>query len=436
MNNLLLVALATLLVLLNGFFVAAEFAIVKLRRAQAKEFAETHGWRGRTLASVRGHLDAYLSACQLGITLASLGLGWIGEPAFARLIEPPMAALGLGTPELVHGVALASAFVAIAFLHIVLGELAPKSMAIRAPEAVSLWTAVPLWAFYWLMYPFIRGLNASANMVLRALGMQPGEEGGEAHSVDEIRVILQASRADGGVDAQQTELATRALDFFELEAGDLMKPQADLASLTLTMSPAQVLDQLESTRHSRYPVFEHDHEGLLGLVQVKDLLAELRHGRPLDLRALVKPALLVHRDLSLGRLLRRFREGRPQLALLQDDVNRIVGFVTLHDVAEALFGRFEDEYGRGAREWKRQDDGSWLGSGVLSVYSLERLLHVEAPVRDIDSVGGLIMWKLDRVPRPGDRASFDGFDLHVVRMNGTRIAQLRVYPRPAAGAAK
>jgi len=431
MDNILLVALAVLLVLLNGFFVAAEFAIVKLRLAQAEDFAQSHGWVGRVLRSVRAHLDAYLSACQLGITLASLALGWIGEPAFAALIEPPLRSLGVTSPEVIHGTALAVAFGIISFLHIVLGELAPKSMAIRRPEAVSLWTAVPLFAFYWLMYPFIRLLNGSANLVLRAAGVELAGEGGAAHSIDEIRGILLATRRHGGMDAEKTELATRALDLFELEAGDLMQPVSDLVYLTLDLNPAEALERIESRRFSRYPVFEHDREGLLGMVQVKDLLPELRHGTTLDLRRYLRPALAVHRDLSLVRLLHRFREGRPQLALLTDDAERVVGFVSLHDLAEALFGRIRDEYGRGTRDWKRQDDGSFVGSGTLSVYSLERLLNVEAPVRDIDSVGGLVMWKLDRVPRVGDRVQFDSFEVRVVRMTGTRVTQLNVYPRPA-----
>ena len=431
MDNLLLVTLAVLLVVLNGFFVAAEFAIVKLRQAQAEDFARTHGWVGRVLRGVRTHLDAYLSACQLGITLASLGLGWIGEPAFAELIEPPMTALGLGSPEWVHGTALAIAFALISFLHIVVGELAPKSMAIRQPEAVSLWTAVPLFAFYWLMYPFIRLLNGSANLVLRWAGVNLGHEGGAAHSVDEIRHLLHASRRHGGLDAEKTELATRALDLFELEAGDLMQPASDLASLTLGMDPAEALLRIESKRYSRYPVFDTDGERVVGMVQVKDLLPALRRGEPFDLRRHLQPALVVHRDLPLVRLLHRFREGRPQIALLTDEFERVVGFVSLHDLAEALFGRIRDEYGRGVREWKRQEDGSYVGAGTLSVYSLERLLDVEAPVRDVDSVGGLLMWKLDRVPRVGDRVSFGSFEIRVVRMNGTRVTQLTVYPRPA-----
>ena len=434
MENLLLVALAILLVLLNGFFVAAEFAIVKLRQAQAEDFARSHGWVGRVLRSVRTHLDTYLSACQLGITLASLALGWIGEPAFAALIRPPLETLGVTSPEVIHGTALAVAFAIISFLHIVLGELAPKSMAIRQPEAVSLWTAVPLFAFYWLMYPFIRLLNGSANLVLRWAGVGLAREGGAAHSIDEIRGLLLATRRHGGSDAEKTELATRALDLFELEAGDLMQPVADLAYLTLDMSPAEALERIESKRFSRYPVFEHDRDSILGLVVVKDLLPALRRGESFDLRKHLQPPLVVHRDLSLVRLLHRFREGHPELALLTDEFERVVGFVTLHDLAEALFGRIRDEYGRAIRDWKPQADGSYVGTGTLSVYSLERVLDVEVPVRDVDSVGGLLMRQLDRVPHVGDRVLFDGFEIRVVRMNGTRVTQLTVYPRPKPAA--
>ena len=198
-ETLLLTAVGFLLVLLNGFFVAAEFAIVKLRRTQADELAQTAGLRGRVLHSVRTNLDSYLSACQLGITLASLGLGWIGEPAFARLVEPVLALAGIDDPEAIQAVSFAFAFGFISFLHIVVGELAPKSLAIRRAEEVSLNTAVPLYAFYWLMYPFIWLLNGTANRVLRRMGVEMATEGDAAHSIDELRMVLKASHRHGEV---------------------------------------------------------------------------------------------------------------------------------------------------------------------------------------------------------------------------------------------
>ena len=195
LQNLLYVGAALLLVLLNGFFVAAEFALVKLRQTQATTIAASHGWRGRMLLSVHSRLDAYLSACQLGITLASLALGWIGEPAFAHLIGPLMTSFGVGA-ETTQIVSLVIAFTLISYLHIVLGELAPKSLAIRRPEAMSLWTAAPLYAFYWLMYPAIWLLNASANRMLRAFGLDADSHGEEhLYSRDELKLIVHAKRA-------------------------------------------------------------------------------------------------------------------------------------------------------------------------------------------------------------------------------------------------
>src|SRR3990167_8978009 len=190
-----LVLFALFLVLLNGFFVAAEFAIVRLRATKVEALAQAHGWRGHILRTVHNQMDAYLSACQLGITLASLGLGWVGEPAFAHLLEPLLAAIGIESPKLVHGIAFFTAFAIISYLHIVVGELAPKSWAIRKPELLSLWTAVPLYLFYWAMYPAIFLLNASANAILRIAGQgEPGPHHEHHYSRDELKLILHSSR--------------------------------------------------------------------------------------------------------------------------------------------------------------------------------------------------------------------------------------------------
>ncbi len=288
---------------------------------------------------------------------------------------------------------------------------------------------MPLFGFYWLMYPFIRVLNGSANVVLQWAGVELAQEGGAAHSIDEIRQILLTTRRHGGLEGQKTDLATRALDLLDLEAADLMQPISDLACLSLDLTPAEMLVRIESNRFSHYPLFERDHERLLGVVQAKDVLPSLRRDGSLDLRASAQPALVVNRDESLASLLHHFREGRSQLALLTDGPGRFVGFVTMHDLAEAVFGRAQDEYR--TKDWKRLDDGSYVGSGALSVHSLERLLNVRAPVRNVDTIGWLVMWKLDRVPHPGDRVLFDGFEVRVVRMHGSRITQLHVYARPA-----
>ncbi|HEV7816688.1 MAG TPA: CNNM domain-containing protein, partial [Janthinobacterium sp.] len=224
MHNVLLVLLALFLVALNGFFVAAEFGIVTLRRTRIRAIAKTFGLRGRILGKVHSELDAYLSACQLGITLASLGLGWIGEPAFAGLLEPVFSVLGVTSPQVIHGVAVVIAFVVISFLHIVVGELAPKSLAIRNPEIIGLWSALPLYGFYWSMYPAIWLLNASANAVLRLVGLA-GTGGHDSHySTDELKLILRTSQPGGKFTSDERNILAQSLEFEQLAVSDLMRP--------------------------------------------------------------------------------------------------------------------------------------------------------------------------------------------------------------------
>ena len=235
-----LVLFALFLVLLNGFFVAAEFAIVKLRATKVDALAAKNGWRGHILRTVHNQLDAYLSACQLGITLASLGLGWVGEPAFAHLLEPLLGAIGIESPKLVHGIAFFTAFFIISYLHIVIGELAPKSWAIRKPELLSLWTAAPLYLFYWAMYPAIFLLNASANAILRIAGQgEPGPHHEHHYSRDELKLILHSSRASDPSDQDMRVLAS-AVELGELEVVDWANSREDLVSLPLTAALDEV----------------------------------------------------------------------------------------------------------------------------------------------------------------------------------------------------
>ncbi|HLU62436.1 MAG TPA: hemolysin family protein [Gammaproteobacteria bacterium] len=431
MSEILYIVFALLLVLANGFFVAAEFAIVKLRQTQADELADTHGFRGRILHKVRSNLDAYLSACQLGITLASLGLGWIGEPAFARLLEPVFTAMEIGSPDVVHGVSFVLAFTIISFLHIVLGELAPKSVSIRFPESSSLWTAVPLFAFYWLMYPFIWVLNGSALLVLKVMGIDLSHEGDDAHSAEEIRQVLMASHQHGELNATEAEILTRAIDLGDLTAGDLMRPAREMIALDMEDSLEENLAIIGRHRFSRYPVYENDRDEILGLVHVKDLYAaQQKHGRITDLKPLLRPLVRVEEDTPAPELLARFQSGAPHFAVVYDELGHLIGFITMDHVMGALIGGVRDEFEHLQPDWEAAPDGSYVGAGSLPVYSLERLLSRDIEFGDVNSVGGLVMEALQRVPRNGDVAEFDGFRIEVLTMRGPRIARVRVRPAP------
>lgn len=435
---------ALFLVALNGFFVAAEFGLVKLRATRVKTLARKHGLRGRILGIVHGRLDAYLSACQLGITLASLGLGWVGEPAFAQLIGPLLALLGVTSAPLVHLVSLVFAFSLISFLHIVVGELAPKSMAIREAEKVGLWVALPLYGFYWAMYPAIWVLNTSANAVLRLAGLS-ADHGGDAHySTDELKLILRSRRNAGG--ASQSARATysndewntlaHSLDFSSMTVSDLMRPANEMIGLRRDIPLHDNMQVVARHRFSRYPLFEDAScEAVSGLIHLKDLLLARHAGAALDdLSDYVRPVQYVKPDTPALDLFRRFRKGAPHFALVGNKNEKPIGFLTLDNLLGALVGQIHDEFRQGAADWSRLDDGTLMGKGSLPVVSLEQALGIDIDEGRAESVGGLVIQALGDLPAEGQRVSFERFDVVVKKMNGPRIVLVRVYPKIAKDA--
>lgn len=444
LHDSLLLIVAFLLVLLNGFFVAAEFAIVKLRRTRVEDLAKAHGWRGRMLRRVHDQLDAYLSACQLGITLASLGLGWVGEPAFAHLLEGPLTALGMGSPTVIHSIAFVFAFAVISYLHIVLGELAPKSLAIRQPERLSLITAAPLFLFYWTMFPAIWVLNHSSNSVLRLFGLGgdgAAHGGGDYYSSEELSLILHHSRmvTPEGPEIEIKTIVAHTLELADLEAGDLMRPRRELVTIATDDSAAEIRRIIQNHRFSRYPLVDAEGEGerILGVLHIKDILLE-PSGEDMQkrLRNNLREALEVDETESALELMRRFRGGAPHLALVNDADGSLVGFVTMEDVLEAIFGEITDEHEsrRGNRTDRRfvwLPDGSFIVPGDTPVYRIERELGreiEEAEEEEVSTVGGLIMSKLDRVPAEGDTAEFEDFTALVRRTKGLRVELVKITP--------
>lgn len=431
LDTLILTAIGLLLVLLNGFFVAAEFAIVKLRLTQAEHLAEVGGLRGRVLRTVRMHLDAYLSACQLGITLASLGLGWIGEPAFAKLLEPVLAFAGIEDPDVVHGIAFAVAFALISFLHIVLGELAPKSVAIRKTESVAMSTAVPLYLFYWLMYPFIYVLNAASNALVRRMGVELANEGDTAHSLQELRAVLRASHRHGELSTLEAQILMRGLELGDIDVGDLMRPLTELTWIDLDAPVADVLRQIKSVRFTRYPVRDPSADGFVGLLHIKDLLTSEERLRDIkDLRPYLRKLSRVVERAPLAELLTAFRHGSPHLAIVIDEHGHEIGFVTFEHLIAAILGPVEDEFAKGADTWDRAEDGSITGQASWSLFSLEDALGMSMPEVDVNSVGGLVLEQLGRLPATGERVAFPGFSIEILEMNGPRIGRVRVKPEP------
>jgi CBS domain containing-hemolysin-like protein len=396
--------------------------------------------RERLLAKVHGQLDVYLSACQLGITLASLGLGWIGEPAFAELLTPVFRVLGVESEKLIHGVSLFFAFSCISFLHIVVGELAPKSLAIREAEKISLWTAAPLYGFYWAMYPAIWVLNTSANAVLRVAGLA-AEHGGDTHySTEELKLILRGRRPGvaGGIGSgedaySQDEWNTIAhsLDFSRMTVSDLMRPAHEMVGLRRDLPLRDNMQVVARHRFSRYPLFEDaSGERVAGMIHLKDLLLARQAGSTLDdLSKYVRPVQYVKPQMPALELFRRFRKGAPHMALVGHKNSAPIGFLTLDNLLGALVGQIHDEFRQGDADWTRMDDGTLMGKGSLPVVSLERALGIDIDEGRAESVGGLVIQALNDLPTEGQRIDFDRFDIVVKKMKGPRILLVRVYPK-------
>jgi CBS domain containing-hemolysin-like protein len=430
MLNLIYVLLALLLVLLNAFFVATEFAIVKVRRTRIDEMVAQGVSRAAAAREVIENLNAYLSACQFGITIASLGLGWIGEPAFAHLIEPLFSWMGPGREVAIHSVALTLAFILITMLHIVLGELAPKTLAIQRAELTALWVAWPIRTFNALFYPLIWALNGLGNLTVRLLGLDPTEEAELAHSEEELRLILGMSRSSGTLSDSHAQLLINALDFPDQPVRQIMVPRGDIVWLDVKQDLDHIRMVARKSGHTRYPLCEGDLDSVLGVVNVKDLfLAGSEGGEPGWLRETASEPVLVPETLQVGRLLELFQQKRRHLFVVLDEYGGTSGIVTLEDVLEELTGEIQDEFDREAPKVRRLADGRFSVDAALPVDDLEQAVGIHGEFEEeVDTLGGLVFTRLGRLAQTGDIVEVGGRRVEVSRMRGRRIVRLIVHP--------
>ena len=421
--------LAVLFVLANGYFVAAEFAIVKVRPTQLAELARHGNHAARTALSLTKSLDAYLSATQLGITLASLALGWIGEPAFARLIEPALSRIGMGDPATVHSIAAALAFAIISTLHIVIGELAPKSIAIQKPVKTSLWIAYLLRIFYLLMFPAIWFLNGVSNRLLRAFHVSPASENEAVHSTEELRMIMTTSRRAGLLSTPKQEILEGAFEFSERLARHIMVPRTDVQVLSTLNSIEENLEVIRQTRHTRYPLCDGSLDQTIGMIHVKDLfLAQLRGpGRPLD--DLKRDILFVPETATVETVLNLFRESRKHMAVVLDEYGGASGIVTMENVTEELVGQIQDEFDRERAEVEPLPDGSYRVRGDYLIIDLASRLDVDLGNPAEETIGGYVAAQIGREVLIGDRVALGPLDLEIIDGERFRVQWLMVRVR-------
>jgi len=435
---LLRIILVILLVALNAFFVAAEFAMVSLRDTKVQQLIEQRRIGARTVQKIQKHLDDFLPAVQLGVTVASLGLGWVGEGTLAALFQPWTASLPYGGVY-AHAFAAAIAFIVITYMHVLLGEIVPKSLALQRGERVALAVAGPMDLFMTLARPFLLVMNKSANLVLRGFGSRVRREGG-VHSPEELKLIVTASRRVGLLPESQEEMIHNALELGNLAVREIMVPRHNIFSLPADMPLEDAMARVVEEQHSRVPVYdpERGKENIIGLLYSKDL-SRMMHmrllaglsavGSPTRLRVrnIMREVLFVPETKPVADLLVEFQQRKRHLAVVVDEFGSTAGLVTVEDVLEQLVGELEDEFDVTQRPAGPLTSGSVVLDGSANIRDLEVQYEIELP-RDqgFETLAGFVMAQLGRIPKGGESLEYQGRRYTVLNMEGHRIARIKI----------
>jgi CBS domain containing-hemolysin-like protein len=415
---------ALILVALNGFFVAAEFALVRVRESRIVQLEQEGSARAGVVHGALRDLDAYLSVSQVGITIASLALGWVGEPAVSALIAPGLQALGIENESLIELIAVVLGFAIITYAHLVFGEQAPKYFSIQRAEETALWISRPLRLFMFLFRPIVWLVNASTNFVLRPWGIRLGE-GMEAHPEEELRIMISSSTSSGVLEPQEREYLNNVFDFGDTVAREIMVPRPDIEALPSSAPLEELVDRAAFGRYTRYPVYEDDLDHVLGAVHVKDLFrAAKEDGETFDLEPLIRECLVVPENKRIEEILREFQRRTLQMAIVIDEWGSVEGLVTIEDVLEEIVGEIQDEFDEDEAAIEALDENTYAIDGRIPITDVNEYFSIALPTEDFDTIGGYVLGSLGRPPEPGDTVDADGATLRVKSVDGPRVSML------------
>jgi CBS domain containing-hemolysin-like protein len=423
------ILLTVVLVLLNGFFVAAEFAIVKVRASQL-DLKIKEGHRMAALSKrILGNLNSYLSATQLGITIASLALGWIGEGVVTRIILKIVHLLNLGiTAETAHSIALPIAFASITIMHIVIGEQAPKTIAIQRPEGTTLWLAGPLNVFYWIFRPFIWMLNALSNFILKIIGISP-TEGAEVHSPEELRMMVEEGKNSGVIEARKYEIIRNAFDFAERSARQAMVPRTHVFGVNKSTPISQIVDKIIENGYSRVPVYEGTIDHIVGIIFTKDLLPKLK-ASDFKIDDITRPAHYIAANKKLIDIMKDFQKQHIQFAIVVDEFGGTEGVITMEDILEELVGEIQDEYDSETPLIEKLEDRKWRVQGSVTLVVLNERIPRPLPENEIYvSLAGMLIDMVGRIPNVGESINFDDYTFTVVKRIKNQIILVDIIDR-------
>lgn len=427
--DLLGLVAVVLLVLLNGFFVAAEFSLVSVRKTRIAELVAQGNASAQTVQKALENPDQVIAATQLGITLASLSLGWIGEPALSHLIEPIIELFPLELrPGLSHSLSSGLAFAMITFLHVVVGELAPKSIALQDPDKTSLIVARPtLWSER-LFKPFIWALNGTGNALLRLVGMEPASGHQLVHSVEELKMLVTESAEGGAVARQESELLHAIFDFGDLLVRQVMIPRTEIIAVEADLPTAEIIPLITESTYTKFPVYDDDLDNILGIFHVKDLLRTMQEDgwQKSSVRSLVREPMYVPETLPISTLLRQFRDNHQHIAIILDEFGGTAGLVTLEDLLEEIVGEVSDPFDDFTPEMVTLADGSILIDGLCLIEDVNKFLDLDLNDPAYDTIAGYTLGKMGRIPKVNDSVEFDKVLIQVEAMDGMRIDRLKL----------
>ena len=424
-----------LLVLLNGFFVLAEFSLVKIRKTRLEELVQQGNSRAKLALRVVTSFDTYLGATQLGITLSSLALGWLGEPAISSLIEPLLFNYFPGSTWLLTTISITFGFTVITFLHIVLGELVPKSLAIQRAENMALFCVWPLYIFHKLGYPIIVLFNRAAKAILLGMGVKAVSEADLAHSEEELRMIVSASHRGGVLNQMESDLIDNVFDFADRLAREVMVPRQDIVCLFADDSYEDNLKVVRETHHTRYPLCLEDKDHIIGMIHLRDLMdLELCNADEKDLQTIMREMLVVPEGMSVAKLLQLMRRKRIHLAVVVDEYGGTAGLVAMEDIIEEIVGDIQDEHDDIVQaEIQRMPDGAYEFDGRVLFDEVAELLNIRMDDHQEDTIGGYIFGALGRRPEIGDAVNIGQYGFSVLQVTGFRVVRVKAVQLIAEG---
>ena len=425
MSALINIVIVILLVFMNGFFVAAEFSVVKVRKSRIETLVLEGNKSAKHTLKVVNNLNLYLSGCQLGITLASLGLGWVGEPAVSDMLMPLFNLFNISEAT-AHSISFVLGFSIITTLHIVLGELVPKSLAIITAEKIAMYTSLPLIMFYNLTYPIMWLFNHTTNFILKIFGMSQVDEHEAAHTDEEIKLLVEESYKHGLIDQTELTFVDNIFDFSEKTVKDIMIPRTDMACIFLEDSFEEIIEYALAEQLTRYPVCKSSKDNISGFIHIKDLYRLKFEGNE-KIDEIIREIKFVPESLSISELLKTFKEEKSQMAIIIDEFGGTSGLVTVEDILEEIVGEIQDEFDDdGEEDIRINENGSYIVDGKVLIEDINELLNTDIEDENIDTIGGWIYFQLKSYPKVKQKIQYNNYEFIILKCDRKRISKVLI----------